>query len=173
MSKFERIQDILYQDQEIGKINRDIDFEFEIEEDDQLFHTEWSPNSEVDTPRVFSVAGFHGLSVGAIDNEPPDTLPAFQAIDWPVGRQGVDLRPHVWDSKLEKFLLLDSGSEVTAFPPDPGDVPVSGMTLRAVNGPMFWLQTNSDSYWSERIQIQGNKSRGRQSCLGLGLCPSS
>ena len=44
------------------------------------------------------------------------------------------MRPHVWDDNLKKFLLIDSGSECTAFPPDPGDQPVPGKFLKAVNG---------------------------------------
>ena len=51
-----------------------------------------------------------------------------EVADDPVGQEaseaGVDIRPHIYDPVLETFLLCDSGSQVSAFPPDPGDVPV-------------------------------------------------
>ena len=64
---------------------------------------------------------------------PPDELPGFQAVGWN-NALGVDLRPHVWEPVLKKFLLCDSGSQITAFPPEPGDTPTPGNFLRAVNG---------------------------------------
>ena len=69
----------------------------------------------------------------AAQSKVPEELPAFQAVHWN-GRSGVDLRPHVWDGILKCWMLLDSGSQVTAFPPDPGDQAVPGHFLRAVNG---------------------------------------
>ena len=67
------------------------------------------------------------------DERVPETLPAFQAVNWN-GHLGADLRPHVWDAQLNKFLLCDSGSQITAWPPDLGDKPVPGSFMRAVNG---------------------------------------
>ena len=48
--------------------------------------------------------------------------------------KNVDIRPHIWDPVLKQFLLCDSGSQVSAFPPDPGDQPVPGQCLKAANG---------------------------------------
>ena len=45
-----------------------------------------------------------------------------------------DLRPHYFDPVLKTFLLIDSGSQVTAIPPDPGDIEDKSVRLRAVNG---------------------------------------
>ena len=53
-------------------------------------------------------------SVAAVS--PPDELPGFQAIDWPDGERGIDLRPHIWDPQLKEFLLVDSGSQITVKP---------------------------------------------------------
>ena len=47
---------------------------------------------------------------------------------------GEDQRPHLWDESLGQYLLVDSGSCVTAWPPDPGDRPDPSRVLRAVNG---------------------------------------
>ena len=47
---------------------------------------------------------------------------------------GVDFRPHIFDPVLKQFLLCDSGSMVSAFPPDPGDVPIKNQYLKAANG---------------------------------------
>ena len=68
-----------------------------------------------------------------IAEQPPEELPAFQAVHWEDNHLGVDLRPHLHDKKLDKFFLVDSGSQCTAVPPDPGDQP-SGEFLKAVNG---------------------------------------
>ena len=46
----------------------------------------------------------------------------------------MDIRPHVWDPILQKHLLVDSGSQVSAFPPDPGDIPDPKLSLKAANG---------------------------------------
>ena len=64
---------------------------------------------------------------------PPDKLCAYEALQWK-GKMGVDLRPHIYDPIMKKFLLVDSGSMVTAIPPEPGDKAVVGGCLRAVNG---------------------------------------
>ena len=46
----------------------------------------------------------------------------------------VDIRPHIYDPVMKKFILCDSGSQVGAFPPDPGDKPISNLFLKAANG---------------------------------------
>ena len=55
------------------------------------------------------------------------------AAEWDPGQAGVDLRPHVFDAAASQFVLLDSGSQVSAYPPEPGDQE-SGTFLKAVNG---------------------------------------
>ena len=47
---------------------------------------------------------------------------------------GEDQRPHLYDEVMKKHLLVDTGSAVTAWPPDPGDKPDPTRSLRAVNG---------------------------------------
>ena len=51
-----------------------------------------------------------------------------------VGDHEVDIRPHIYDPVLEQFILCDSGSQVSAFPPDPGDKPDPKRFLKAANG---------------------------------------
>ena len=70
----------------------------------------------------------------AVVDPPPQELEAGKAIFWTKGSGGVDMRPHVWDPGLKEFLLCDSGSQITACKPDPGDKPVPGFFLKAVNG---------------------------------------
>ena len=48
--------------------------------------------------------------------------------------QNVDIRPHIFDPVMKKHLLVDGGSMVSAFPPDPGDQPVKNHFLKAANG---------------------------------------
>ena len=51
-----------------------------------------------------------------------------------MGRQGVDMRPHIYCNINKSFILVDSGAQICAFPPDPGDEVDPNMTLKAVNG---------------------------------------
>ena len=67
-------------------------------------------------------------------HSPPQELSAFSAAKWEMGRQGVDMRPHVRDKATNRLILLDTGAQVSVFPPDPGDKIDPSMTLKAVNG---------------------------------------
>ena len=87
------------------------------------------------------------------DSVTPDELSATQAIKHSPGHLGVDIRPHLFDSQLKKHLLCDSGSQITAWPPDEGDLPMSGTYLRAVNG----AKLNCYGYKQVTIKI-GRKS---------------
>ena len=46
----------------------------------------------------------------------------------------VDIRPHIYDPVMKKYILCDSGSQVGAFPPDPGDKLMPELFLKAANG---------------------------------------
>ena len=65
--------------------------------------------------------------------EPPEEVVASSAAKWN-GRQGVDMRPHLWDGVRKQHLLVDSGSQCTTYPPDQTDKVIPGMYLKAVNG---------------------------------------
>ena len=84
----------------------------------------------------------------AFTETPPESLPAFQAMGWDPGQQGVDLRPHLWDPKADRFMLVDSGSQCCAWPPDPGDKVDPTITLKAVNG------TRLKSYGIKEVDIK-------------------
>ena len=79
---------------------------------------------------------------------PPEELPAFQAVHWEVGAMGVDLRPHVYDPVLKSWLLCDSGSQISAIPPEPGDVEDKKTFLKAVNG------TKIKCYGTKEVDIK-------------------
>ena len=64
----------------------------------------------------------------------PETLPAYKAVCWAGSEAGVDFRPHLFDPVMKTHLLVDSGSQISAFPPQPGDAEVKGQFLKAVNG---------------------------------------
>ena len=64
----------------------------------------------------------------------PDTLPAFQAVCWTDSDSQIDFRPHLFDQARQEYMLVDSGSMVSAIPPEPGDVESKTLCLRAVNG---------------------------------------
>ena len=67
-------------------------------------------------------------------SEPPSELSAAEAEAWPSGYQGVDFRPFLFDKATGQYSLVDSGSQVSAQPPDPGDKPIPDIMLKAVNG---------------------------------------
>ena len=88
----------------------------------------WGPEKEFyneikSNPHVFSKL-----------QNPPTELSAAQALKYPKGHLGVDIRPHLHDSLSNQDLLCDSGSQITAWPPDPGDKPLPTTFLKAVNG---------------------------------------
>ena len=63
---------------------------------------------------------------------PPETVPAVQALGHAPGVAGVDYRPHL-EYNGQSF-LLDSGSQASCCPIEPGDQPIPGMLLKAANG---------------------------------------
>ena len=77
---------------------------------------------------------------------PPDELPAMWAVHHPEGAQGVDFRPHLWDDATKSFSLVDTGSQVTAWPAEPGDQVVPSMRLKAVNGSKIDGYGHKDSH---------------------------
>ena len=103
-------------------------------------------NNTNESQRVKEPDKSHLTSVAAIN--PPDELPGFQAVDWPDGELGIDLRPHIWDPQMKEFLLVDSGSQITAVKPDPNDKPVPGRFLKAVNG------SKIKCYGKKRIEVK-------------------
>ena len=80
----------------------------------------------------------------------PEEISAFESLSWKAGAQGVDMLPHLFDSNSQDFLLVDSGSQICTFPPDPGDVPDPHMFLRAVNG------TRIQCYGTKEVVIKIN-----------------
>ena len=81
--------------------------------------------------------------------DPPQSLSAAQALDWPDGKFGVDFRPHLHQKDLG-YILCDSGSQVSAFPPEPGDKP-NNRCLKAANG------TKIQCYGTKTVVIKLNR----------------
>ena len=52
-----------------------------------------------------------------------ENLPHIDALRHRPGEAGMDIRPHVYDAVLKEYILIDSGGQVSAFPPEPGDLP--------------------------------------------------
>jgi hypothetical protein len=65
--------------------------------------------------------------------EPPSVVSAADADAWAMGHQGVDIRPH-FVTKEGQEILIDSGSQICAWPADPGDQIDPNIRLKAVNG---------------------------------------
>ena len=73
-------------------------------------------------------------TIDPVRPEVPETLSAIEALNWPESHLGVDFRPHLFDKDLNAHILVDSGSQVCAFPPNPGDKVIKGVFLKAANG---------------------------------------
>ena len=107
----------------------------EVEEFDPRPPGNWCP-SESKRKKVFTQSKWSDYGEYYVEppvQVPPEYLSAAEAFHWR-GKMGVDMRPHVYDPDLKQFLLVDSGSMVTAFPPEPGDNVSEDSFLRAVNG---------------------------------------
>ena len=63
----------------------------------------------------------------------------------------VDMRPHLYDKISGQYLLLDSGAQISACPPDPGDSEDPSMTLRAANG------SKMKCYGTKRLSVRINR----------------
>ena len=80
---------------------------------------------------------------------PPDKVHVSEALLWAAGRQGVDLRPHLlYKGQLH---LCDTGSQVTAWPPEPGDKVDPSIRLKAING------TKLKCYGFKKIEVKLNR----------------
>ena len=81
----------------------------------------------------------------------------FSAAEVVNSQHGVswDMRPHLLDGVTGQRLLLDSGSQVTAYPPEPGDKPVPELSLRAVNGSIL------KCYGHKEVEIKINRKTYR------------
>ena len=76
-------------------------------------------NSELSTSSMESFE----LSSAELCAEPPPPAEFFTAVEAAKMEQGQnwDMRPHLFDNNSKQFILLDSGAQVSAYPPDPGD----------------------------------------------------
>ena len=64
----------------------------------------------------------------------PEFLSAAEAMRLQSVEEDLDMRPYLYDGNSKKHILLDSGSQVCAWPPDPGDQIDPSTRLKAVNG---------------------------------------
>ena len=95
-------------------------------------YTEWCQNYFNKTHAIRTDESWNSKSNPPDPPDPPDSLSAAEALDWPMGKSNVDFRPHLYQ-KEHGHILCDSGSQVSAFPPEPGDVPINRF-LKAANG---------------------------------------
>ena len=63
-----------------------------------------------------------------------DFVTAYEALQMQDSQEDLDMRPYLFDGNSKQHILLDSGSQVCAWPPDPGDLAEPGKRLKAVNG---------------------------------------
>ena len=114
---------------------------------EESFQAEQSPKESEPNSHYPQVSSIHAPRVESA--LPEVVLCAAEAVkenspDW-------DMRPHVLDGITKKLLLLDSGSQVCAWPPDPGDKPVQSMMLKAANG------TKMKCYGLKEVNVRINR----------------
>ena len=106
------------------------------------FSAEQCPkNSEIIIDSLEEVPEIAGISsptqvdpkVSAVD-PPKDFFSALEAASMRDPNLSWDMRPHVMDGNSGQYILLDSGAQVSACPPDPGDPIDPSIALKAVNG---------------------------------------
>ena len=91
-----------------------------------------------------------GLQIDGESESPPEGwFSAIEAMDQ--NGQSWDMRPHLYDRVTKSQLLLDSGAQVTAYPPEPGDTVDSSITLKAVNG------TKLKCFGYKDVEVQINR----------------
>ena len=61
-------------------------------------------------------------------------IPAVSAVGWVNGQQNVDIRPRIVDKSTGEARLIDSGAQISATRPRPGDAVDNSVNLVAVNG---------------------------------------
>ena len=83
----------------------------------------------------------------------PEFLSAAEAVRLQASDEDLDIRPYLFDGLSKRHVLLDSGSQVCAWPPDPGDRVDPAMKLKAVNG------SKLHCYGYKEIEVQINRKK--------------
>ena len=123
---------MLYDDQKLPEIHTNLSVHQEIEDESVVLPVERCQEG----PEVGSIEAVLKKEKVSDKNEInwkeiPTSLCAAEASSW--SSDEVDFRPHLLDAASGQFLLVDSGSQCTAWPPDPGDKEDPSMFLKAVN----------------------------------------
>ena len=76
---------------------------------------------------------------------------AAEALKLQDAQEELDMRPYLFDGNSKRHILLDSGSQVCAWPPDPGDRVDPKVRLKAVNG------TDLKCYGYKDVEVRINR----------------
>ena len=101
----------------------------------------------------FSVSSSEAVPEVSAMSAPTDFYSAIEAEK--MEGQDWDMRPHLYDKVTKQYLLLDSGAQVTAYPPDPGDTVDPTISLKAVNG------SKLRCYGYKEVNVQINRKTYR------------
>ena len=117
-------------------------------EENEVKHEEViSGQSQSKVERFTKVVG--ALAVPEIGEA--EFLSAAEAVRLQASDEDLDIRPYLFDGNSKRHILLDSGSQVCAWPPDPGDVVDPAMSLKAVNG------SKLKCYGYKEVQVRINR----------------
>ena len=128
----QEIHDLLYTD-EVPEINGMVLEENEVSE----VFTEWSHDSKsVQSPEIASLSVIppEVAEMSNRNSSNEEYVTAYEALKMQSDQEELDMRPYLLDGNSGQHILLDSGSQVCAWPPDAGDIPDPKMRLKAVNG---------------------------------------
>ena len=90
----------------------------------ESFQVEQSQESSETKVKSFNI---NSLEVAAVKSGPEVSrvetsfVTGVEALNMQSASEELDIRPYVFDSNSGQHLLWDSGSQVTAWPPEPGD----------------------------------------------------
>ena len=120
---YEQIHSLLYPDIEENEINEVILEENEVMESEIEFISKELSHNDTKVPEI---------SVVEIDEK--EFVAAAEALKMQTDQEDLDMRPYLFDGNSKQYIFLDSGSQVCAWPPDPGDAVDPSVRLKAVNG---------------------------------------
>ena len=78
------------------------------------------------------------LEIAAVESkgrsEKEEFLSAAEAMNLQSKDENLDMRPYLFDANSKSYALWDTGSQISAWPPDAGDTVDPSVRLKAVNG---------------------------------------
>ena len=116
----------------------------EVVESEVSFGGQSQENVLATEPVIASIVNVEDINVD-------EFVSAAEALKLQDAQEELDMRPYLFDGNSKRHILLDSGSQVCAWPPDPGDRVDPKVRLKAVNG------TDLKCYGYKDVEVRINR----------------